>query len=62
MPYYGICTLDREKHIFSAEDVVVAADHDALSRALELVDDQHSAEVWGSNRLVGKLAAPNRAE
>lgn len=50
MPYYRIYLLNRTNRVW-------LTDHSAFSRAAELVDNRHAAEVWDSNRLVGTLAA-----
>jgi hypothetical protein len=55
--YYRIYLLNRTNRIVGVEQAVWPTDHGALSRAAELVDDRHAAEVWDANRLVGTLAA-----
>jgi hypothetical protein len=57
MPYYRIYLLNRTNRIVGVEQAVWLTDHSALSRAAELVDNRHAAEVWDSNRLVGTMAA-----
>jgi hypothetical protein len=57
VPDYHFYILDRENHLIRAAELVSClSDDDALAAAAELVNDQHSVEVWERVRLVGKLA------
>ena len=44
-PYHRIYLLNRTNRIVGVEQAVWPTDHGALSRAAELVDDRHAAEV-----------------
>jgi hypothetical protein len=54
VPDYRIYLLDKQNDISDVERVTYPTDHGAVDRALELIDDQHSAEIWAI-RLVAKL-------
>jgi len=59
MPDYRIYLLGRngrdETLPVKLEQVACPSDHEAVLRAITLIDDQHSAEIWESARLVAIL-------
>ena len=56
MPHYRICTIGKDNQIVRADELTLPADHEAFIHAIQLINDQHGAEIWEASRLVATLA------